>query len=219
MSKDTKKKKKVGNVISNVIAVFLLLLVGYQLITKFTGKPNFFGYRSDAVTSYSMSYKNEDPEVQSFLQGHDDQFDKGAMLYSKPLTDDMELKVYDIVIFDNVSQGHMLTAHRIVRIDHTDSGIRYIIRADTAKSIDYDGSYPRSYIYAKVEKIVPGIGHFYLFFNSVYGVILEIGLLTICVIYDILSSELEKKKEEPVTDVTPLNNEDNPQDNNEKNIS
>lgn len=69
-----------------------------------------FGVRADVVLSNSMSYKNE--EYADFLEGHDDQFKKFDLVFSKKIDSEENLNVYDIVLFNNPLIG--TTVHRIV---------------------------------------------------------------------------------------------------------
>lgn len=178
-----------------VMSGLVMLFVIYGLTLKFTGNDIYlFGLRVDVVTSESMAYVNEDPEVQAFLEGHTDQFQKGDLLFSKKITVDTELKVYDLVMFNNIETGR-LTTHRIVRIyQDTNGETKYVIRADTANHESYDGAYTRKFLVAKVEGIAAGIGHVFQFFTSIFGFILLAGLIFILFITDYLLNKAKEKE-------------------------
>jgi len=187
------KAKKIINIILDVFCIFLFIFAAYHLVLKFTNNSIYlFGVRSDVVLSDSMSFVSEDKKVQKFLQGHDERLKKGDLVYSTKVKDDTELNVYDIVIFKNMDNGKE-TIHRIVDIragsDYLDGKERYVIRADTAKFTETDGAYTRDQIIAKYKSRIGGIGHVYRFFSSIFGLILEVGLIFIVILYQYLDDK------------------------------
>ena len=201
MSKDKKKNKiKISSIILYSICGLLFLVAAYGIAIKISNNSLYlFGVRSDAVLSDSMSYKNEDPEVQEFLEGHDNQLQVGDLVYSEKVTDNSELDVYDIVIFIHQDTGKQ-TIHRIVDIvsgeKYLDHQPRYVIRADTANHESIDGIYSRQEILAKYKSKIPFLGNIVKFFNSIFGTILIVGLIIILLTYDFLASNYvnDKKK-------------------------
>ena len=181
-----KKKHKIGGIISTIACILIFLFVGYELAVKFSHNSIYlFGVRSDVVLTDSMSYKNEDPEVQSFLQGRNDQLQVGDLTYSVKIDEKTELNVYDKVMFIHPDTGKM-TTHRIVAIDHTYAEPRYVIRADTANAASYDGAFPRKDLTAKVVGYVPWVGHIVNFLQSFWGILLLIGTAIIVIVYNVL---------------------------------
>lgn len=199
-NKTSKKKKvKVVNIILNVICVLIFTFAAYELILKFTNNSIYlFGVRSDVVLTDSMSYKNEDPRIQTFLEGHDDQLHRGDLVYSTKVKKDTELNVYDIVLFIN-KDNNKLTIHRIVSIksgsDYMDGEPRYLIRADTANVGSHDGLYKHDEIIAKYKSKIPVIGHVHNFLTSIFGIILEVGIIIIIVLYQFFDDKYFKKKQ------------------------
>ncbi|MCR4879664.1 MAG: hypothetical protein K5906_01745 [Bacilli bacterium] len=115
LEKIKKVRKILGKILSPLLVVFLFSIVTISLVYKFTNNTfYFFNYRNDVVLSNSMSYKNE--EHLEFLNGHDDQIQKGDLVISKKITNSMPLNVYDIVLFKNPSIGTDM--HRIVEKDY-----------------------------------------------------------------------------------------------------
>lgn len=193
----------------------MFLYAGYQIAIKVTNNSIYlFGIRHDAVLTDSMSYKNEDPKVQEFLKGHDDQLYVGDLVYSNKVNMDTKLKVYDIVIFKHHDTGRQ-TIHRIVQIlpgsMYIDKEDRFVIRADTANEASDDGAYKKSEIIAKMKARVPFLGHIESFFSSVYGLILIIGLMVIMVAYQFISANYVDKKPKETEDASsaPPENENN----------
>ncbi len=209
-----KKKVKVSSILIYSVCVFLFLFAAYGIVIKLTRNSIYlFGVRSDAVLTESMSYKNDDPVVQEFLTGHDDQLQKGDLVYSEKVTSDTELNVYDIVIFKSHDTG-LETIHRIVDIkdgsDYADKQDRYLIRADTANNESNDGLYRKEEIIARYKAKVPFLGHIKTFFSSIFGLILIVGLMIIMLVYDFIASNYitdEKNKKTKSKETDQNNNE------------
>lgn len=191
--KKFRKKKKsniVFDVICYVLAAILMFIVIYGLVCKFKGNDVYlFGYRTDIVTSESMSFVNDDIKVQEFLDGHNDRLYKGDLIFSKKVDETTELKLYDVVLFQNFQNNGKITVHRIVNIFERDGKLRYTIRADTANFESDDGAYERKYIVAKLEGRLPGAGYVYSFITSIYGYIMIAGLIIIVFVTDALLSK------------------------------
>lgn len=189
-----KKSKKVWSIIGYVACGLIFLFVAYELVIRFTNNELYlFGIRSDVVLTDSMSYKNEDPEIQEFLKGHDDQLQVGDLIYSVRITESTELNVYDKVMFIHPDTGK-LTTHRIVRIFTRDGVTRYTIRADTANEASYDGAFTREMLKAKVVGQVPWVGRILQFLQSFWGTLLLVGVIIIILLYDFLSSSESSSK-------------------------
>ena len=197
-SNEKKKKVKVSNIVLDVLCVILFVFTAYGIVLKFTNNSIYlFGTRNDVVLTDSMSYKNEDPKVQEFLEGHDDQLKIGYLTFSEKVTDNTKLELYDIVIFKNRETG-LETIHRIVDIKsgvyYADGKDRYLIRADTANYDSNDGLYRQEEIVARYKWSIPFIGHIYRFITSIYGLILAIGLIVIMLLYQFLYENYVNKK-------------------------
>lgn len=198
MKQKNKKPVKISNIILNALCVAIFIFVAYELILKFTNNSIYlFGIRSDVVLSESMSYKNKDQDIQKFLEGHDDQLQKGDLVYSEKVTKKTELKIYDIVLFKN-KDSNLITIHRIVEIrdgkEYLDGQTRYVIRADTANYYSTDGAYLKSEILARYKTKIPWVGHIHTFLTSIFGVILEVGVAVIILVYEFLDDKYFKKK-------------------------
>ena len=217
-SNKQKKTIKPVNIILNAICILIFVFAAYELIVKFTSNSIYlFGVRSDVVLSDSMSYKNEDEDVQTFLEGHDDQIQKGDLVYSEKVTDKTVLNVYDIVVFKN-RDNNLLTIHRIVEMKdgsaYIDGKPRYLIRADTANMGSHDGLYSQKEIIARYKYKIPKIGYVNHFLTSIFGIILEVGIIIIIIVYQFLDDKYFKKiKEESIGSDSAITKEKN---NNEK---
>lgn len=198
-NKNPKKKIRISNIILDTIAILVFVFAAYELLVKFTNNSIYlFGVRSDVVLSDSMSYVNEDPRVQSFLEGHNDQLQKGDLVYSTKVTAKTELNVYDIVVFTN-KDNNKQTIHRIVQIkdgsQYADGQPRYIIRADSANFGSHDGAYTRDEIHAKFKSRTPFVGYIMNFFTSIFGIVLEVGVIVLIVLYQYFNDKYFNKKQ------------------------
>ena len=187
-----KKKAKAFDIITITVSLLLFLFISYEIAIKVSGNSLYlFGIRSDIVVSDSMSYKNEDEDIQSFLKGHDDQFAKGDLIYSVKIDDSTELNIYDCVMFANPDNGK-LTTHRIVDIIERDGSTRYLLRADSANSSSSDGVFPRSMLIAKKVGAIPKIGYLLAFFQSFYGMAFGVGVIFILLLLDYFLGKAKK---------------------------
>ena len=148
-----KKKISVGTIISAILCILLYILVIVELVYKFTGMPFYiFDTRADIVKTDSMSYVNKDDKrVQDFLEGHNDQIQPFDLVFSKKITENTPLDIYDIVIFNNPSVGTDL--HRIVdkKVLSDTVSFEYISFDDTNKGFCF--SKDVSYISTSVVKL------------------------------------------------------------------
>lgn len=182
-TQNKKDGKKVVNIIADVLfyVVFALLVVVliWFVVDKFSGEETypFFGYRGMVVSSDSMSFKNN--EFKDFLEGHDEQFKKNDLIFTRKLKKDETLQVYDIVTF---KMGKKIVIHRIVDI-YEENGVKYYVTrgdavpsdgTDTRKTIDQiTGVYASNW---------GQIGLVIKFFQSLYGVLAIIICLTVLII-------------------------------------
>ncbi len=188
-----KKKAKAIDILTVTISLLLFLFISYEIAVKISGNSIYlFGIRSDVVASDSMSSKNPDSDIQSFLSGHDDQFEKGDIVYSVKIDENTELNVYDCVMFLHPDTGN-LTIHRIVDIIERDGTTRYLLRADTASSSSGDGAFPRSMLIAKKVGMLPKMGYVLAFLQSFYGMLFGVGAIFILLLLDFFLGK-EKKK-------------------------
>lgn len=136
---EQKKKiflKKFLNILSYV-GIFVFF--GFALVCaifKFQGANfNLFGSRYDVVLTDSMSEKSE--KYKDFLEGHDDQFQAFDLAKSKPIEKAEDLKVYDVVIYNDRQIGTNM--HRIVGIEeHGHDEVNYL-GAFSNKLNEFDG--------------------------------------------------------------------------------
>lgn len=184
------KKRKAWNIISWILAIFIFVIVGFEIFMKFRSEPIYlFGYRQDVVLTDSMASVNQsDEEVKEFLKGREDRLQVGDLVFSTKITNETEIKVYDVVLFKNLANSGRLTIHRVVDIyyDATIGQNKYVIRADSAKTSEADGAYTKSSLIAKMEFKWDKVGYVVYFFNSIYGILLLVFIFFVIFVLDFL---------------------------------
>lgn len=178
-----KKAKKVVNIIADILfyvvcALLVVVLICY-FVDKFSGEETypFFGFRGMVVKSNSMSFKNED--FKEFLKGHDEQFKKDDLIFTRKLKKGEELSVYDIVTFKS---GNMTVIHRIVEIYEKDGVTYYVTRGDASPEDGTDSPKTIDQITGVYASNWGKMGVIVNFVQSLYGVLALILCLTIVLI-------------------------------------
>ena len=201
-----KKSSKVVDIILTTVGVLLLLITAVGVITKFVSKDNLiFGFRSDVVLTESMATLNPEVEEEYKANGWTNQIKVHDWIFTTKV-DESDLKVGDIVTYNHPLIG--VTTHRIVAIKEHNGETYFTIRADAVGVRDTDGDFKYEAIVGKVTHNAGQFGQVIFFLQSIYGVILMVGLAMICFVYTYLSDYTKKeKKEEPVIDSSNDNNE------------
>lgn len=186
------KRKRIGDIFTAVFIVLIFGFVTYGIVLRINNNDVYlFGYRTDVVLSDSMSYKNSDPKVQEFLKGHDDQFNKGDLIYSVKINTDTPIEVYDVVTFVNPTSGK-LTTHRVVEIVKRAGKMKYRIRADAANYDSYDAILDKTDLIAKKVGQTPWLGYVLDFLHSIFGMVMLVGLAILLAVYSYFSSRSDR---------------------------
>lgn len=113
MSSKKVNKRKLFDILTFVGTLVFFLLALTCAILKHSGASFLFGKtRYDVVLTDSMSAKND--KYSSFLEGHDDQYQRFDLVKSKKVKSPEDLNVYDVVIYNDPNVGNNM--HRIVSI-------------------------------------------------------------------------------------------------------
>ena len=191
----TPRKHKVWDIISWIFVIFIFAIASLGLVLRFKrNQVYFFGNRYDAVLSDSMATTNEVIREEYEQKGWTNQFKKGSLLVSTKIEKDTELKAGDIVIFIN-PDSNKITAHRIVNVIFNGNEDVYTIRADAAKPGEEDGqrAFQRSELQSKVKSAVPVVGYIAGYVTSFWGIIAEVGVIAIYIVYQVVISKKEEK--------------------------
>ncbi len=191
-----KLSKLLGYAFSGIVCFVLLAVLVCSLIIKGTNGSvvgDIPVYR--VVNTGSMAKKNERNQY-LYENKLDNQIQTFDLIRTEKLPDEMELKLYDIVVYET---DGMLIVHRIVEIEEPNQyhpNCRHFrLQGDSVESPD---RFP--VLYSQMRAIyngerIPFIGSFIMFMQSPAGWLCSIFvLLSVCAI-PFLESKLEKEKE------------------------
>lgn len=191
-----KQKNKVARVLFNIVLpIFFLLIVtilfGFSLYTKINeSRPVGSVSTIKVVESGSMSNKNKLNDY-LFEQDLNDQFDKFDIIIVHRLPSETELKLYDVVVYEN--EG-VLIVHRIVNIvepDEKHTERYYLLQGDSNR---YPDRFPVTY--SQMKGIYKGerlryLGSFVSFMRSPSGYVCFALVCFSILIYPIISKKID----------------------------
>ena len=190
------KTKKTWDIVSWILVVIIFLIALFGLFLKIRkNQVYFFGNRYDAVLSDSMATTNEVIRIDYEEKGWTNQFKKGALLVSTKIVESTDLKEGDVVIFVN-PDSNKITSHRIVKISFNGNENVYTIRADAAKPGEEDGgrAFLKNELQSKVVKSVPFVGYICGYLTSFWGMVAEMGVIAVYIVYQVITSKNEKEE-------------------------
>lgn len=163
MTQEKKKKpviKTIFNIFSNILLVFLGLLIIYMLYFMFTGiksdePPMIFNHRLYIVQSDSMSPT----------------FRRGSLLIIKQIDTD-SIKVGDIITYRKAGDS-LATTHRVTEIIEEDGAKKFVTKGD-ANNINDPVPVDQEYVIGKVAFFIPYIGFVMAFVRTKQGTLLVI---------------------------------------------
>ena len=177
--------KKVFNVFTTVLLIFLIGVVILVFITRITGNtPSFFGYHIFRVTSGSM-----EPKLMI-----------GDVILVKEVPSD-EIHAGDIVTY-NGKEGDMagkIITHEVVEEPYEENGITYIQTQGITKGALKDPLIDYSQVEGKYVTTLGFLNAMYTFFLSPYGLIAFVGLIVVLFGYEAVSLVLSYKSMEEVS--------------------
>lgn len=184
---------KIGDIILTTVGVLLLVITAIGVISKFIGKDKLvLGFRSDIVLSESMATLNPEIEDEYKSQGWTNQLKVHDWVFTTKVSE-QDLNIGDVVTYKNPIVG--VTTHRIVNIKDVNGTTYFTIRADAVGKRDIDGDFKYEAIIGKVTGNAGQFGQVVYFLQSIYGVILMVGLAMICFVYSFLADRIKNKKE------------------------
>lgn len=169
------------------IAILIPFLV-LSLISKLTtGVAMIGGKGMIVVASGSMSEKNP---ANSYLAFLDNQVDTYDLIFVERVSDPSELGVYDVIAFTNDEGTNII--HRIVGIENTATGTRYVTRGDSNNA---DDSYKPTFedvIGKYTDERVPLVGVFVMFLQSYSGIITLAAVIYCLIMIELVSDKIFK---------------------------
>lgn len=198
---DGKKKKKVGQIVGNILFVAFLFIVvplfGYSLVSKIKGNAVMIADKTLLVVgSGSMSMKNEEndylyDEEKKKEYNLTNQFNTYDVICIDKVASAEDIKLYDVVAYRN--DKNIIIIHRI--IGFTDEG-KYITRGDSNNASDsYNSTFSDlvgRYDGFRIQKM----GMVVAFLQSGAGIVTVVSLIYILFFIDWLVGKEDKLKEE-----------------------
>ena len=202
--KINQKLEKVNDFTKNIIYLFssvvflgLMLVFVLSLIIQYNGDVPLNEYipiyRVVQTGSMSEKHKNNTYLVENNL---DDQFQAFDIIETKQLPDEMDLKLFDIVVYE---YEDILIVHRIVGIEepnekHPDTRL-FMLQGDANEYPD-----KMSVSYSQMKAIytgerIPFAGSFILFMQSPVGWLCILFAIVAIIVTPIIEAKIEKEKE------------------------
>ena len=191
MESSKNKRGKIVDIILTTVGVLLLVVTSIGVISKFVSKDRLvFGFRSDVVLTSSMASLDPEVEEEYKQNGWTNQLKVHDWIFTTKV-DQSDLKIGDIVTYNNPIVG--VTTHRIVGTKEVSGVIYYTIRADAVAKRNVDGDFRYESIIGKVTGNAGQFGQVIYFLQSIWGVILMVGLAMICFLYSFFSDRIREK--------------------------
>ena len=202
--KINQKLEKVNDFTKNIIYLFssavflgLMLVFVLALIIQYNGdmpiSEHLPVYRVVQTGSMAKKHKNNTYLVENNLN---DQFQAFDLIETKKLPDEMELELFDIVVYE---YEDILIVHRIIGIEepnekHPDSRL-FMLQGDANEYPDkMSVSYSQMKAIYTGEKI-PFLGSFILFMQSPIGWLCILFAIVAIIVTPIIDAKIEKEKE------------------------
>lgn len=165
--------RKVINILSTILLIFLILLVIFLFIMRITGNsPSIFGYHVFRVSSGSM-----EPVLL-----------KGDVILVKTVRAD-EIDKNDIITYksrEGQMEGEMIT-HRVVTEPKVVDGTYYFQTQGDAEGASLDPIVSFEQVQGKYVRKVPLIDKLYSFFLTPYGLITFVFIIILLFGYEMIS--------------------------------
>jgi signal peptidase I len=175
--KRSRKWHKIYQKTKQVLAVTLIaIMVPFLVLSVISKIQNgvvmLFNKGVIAVASGSMSEKHKD---NTYLENLDNQFQTYDLIVLEKLDSEIELKKYDVIAYVNDEGINII--HRIIGIEYTANGIRYVTRGDSNNATDkYKPSFD-DIIGRYTDQRVALIGLFAMFLQSYSGIITIVAVI------------------------------------------
>lgn len=193
-SKREKRRKIREIVITVILSVVTIPFLCLALFDRIGGNVTSFGDTAlMVVASGSMSKKHESNDYLN-TNHLDNQFQTYDIILLDTKEDFSSLEIYDIIAYRNDEKINII--HRIIQIENTAEGVRYVTRGDANNSTDRYHPKAEDVIGVYKDKRIPIIGIFILFFQSPSGLVTFIALVYCLLMLDRFSSKIHKAESE-----------------------
>lgn len=188
--------KNVTYAISSVVFLALLLVFAFSLVVQYADEPRLdFLPTYRVVQTGSMAEKHE-KNTYLYDNGLDDQIQTFDVIKTEKMPDEMELKLFDVVVYEI---DDMLIIHRIVGIEepnekHPDCR-HFILQGDANEYRDREiVTYDQMKGIYRGER-VPFVGSFILFMQSPIGWLCVLLVIIAIIVTPFLEAKIQRERE------------------------
>lgn len=190
------KWHKIAAVTKQVLScVALALLIPFLILSVVSKLKNgvvmLFDKGVIAVVSGSMSEKHSD---NTYLAGLNDQIPTYDLIVVDKVSSESELKKYDVIAFVNDEGVNII--HRIVDIEQTPNGVRYVTRGDSNNLNDKYRPTFENVIGKYNGKSIHMVGLFVMFLQSYSGILTMAVLIYCLIMLDRVNEKIIKAEDE-----------------------
>lgn len=194
--KNTKKRHRVIRRIKQtlsfaVIAILVPFLILAIISKAQNGVVMIFDRGIIGVASGSMSEKHKD---NTYLSDYDNQFDTYDLIVIEKVKSAESLKKYDVIVYTNGEGVNII--HRIIGIEYTDSGVRYVTRGDSNNQTDKYKPAFDDVIGRYTGDKVSLVGIFIMFLQSYSGIVTAAAVIYCLLMIERVGDKINKKENE-----------------------
>lgn len=194
--KNTKKRhriiRRVKQVLSIVVIAILVPFLILAIISKAqNGVVMIFDKGIIGVASGSMSEKHKD---NTYLSNYDNQFDTYDLIVIEKVKSAESLKKYDVIVYTNGDGVNII--HRIIGIEYTDSGVKYVTRGDSNNQTDKYKPAFDEVIGRYTGQKVSLVGIFVMFLQSYSGIVTAAAVIYCLLMIERIGDKINRKENE-----------------------
>ena len=194
--KNAKKRHRIIHRVKQALSVAVIaILVPFLILAVISKAQNgvvmIFDRGIIGVASGSMSEKHKD---NTYLSDYDNQFDTYDLIVIEKVSSEESLRKYDVIVYKN-SEGVNII-HRIIGIEYTDSGVKYVTRGDSNNQTDKYKPTFDDVIGRYTGSKVSFVGIFVMFLQSYSGIVTAAAVIYCLLMIERVGDKINKKENE-----------------------
>jgi len=194
--KNTKKRHRIIRRVKQVLSIAVIaILVPFLILAIISKAQNgvvmIFDKGIIGVASGSMSEKHKD---NTYLSNYDNQFDTYDLIVIEKVKSAESLKKYDVIVYTNGDGVNII--HRIIGIEYTDSGVKYVTRGDSNNQTDKYKPAFDDVIGRYTGQKVSLVGIFVMFLQSYSGIVTAAAVIYCLLMIERIGDKINRKENE-----------------------
>lgn len=194
--KNTKKRHRIIRRVKQVLSIAVIaILVPFLILAIISKAQNgvvmIFDKGIIGVASGSMSEKHKD---NTYLSNYDNQFDTYDLIVIEKVKSAESLKKYDVIVYTNGDGVNII--HRIIGIEYTDSGVKYVTRGDSNNQTDKYKPAFDEVIGRYTGQKVSLVGIFVMFLQSYSGIVTAAAVIYCLLMIERVGDKINRKENE-----------------------